>query len=344
LLYSKVKLEAYLQPVYTIEENGSFTEEGDYRFSIHRARTSLEFSTTKNQNELFGKLSTEFTEKEVNEILKSIYGGINIKSSLLLTMGQFKSSFGYESAISSKKVPFIYRGEISNYVRKSLDISGYLLGAKVEGRFVDEKLSVIAEIFNNSGFDVNGGGSSVLFKDMFALPIFTVSYSALKNLKLKASFAIPYIGTLNSEYSPIGSRYFFSDYSAIFNTGIYTGEFEFFLGEDTASTKELLKFTSDDNIGVSQGILFSNSFKISIKENYSTMLSGRFEYLNGLSFDGITYTDRPFYYTLTFGARFSFKNKYYAEFNYSDKFDDSFTSSNDKLIAFQITTLLKKTL
>jgi hypothetical protein len=338
-ILAKGKFEAYLQPRFSVDENGSFPDSGNSSFDLHRIRTKLKYKKTLMNLEFAGTISLDFAEKP-NEILE--HGNIEmaIKPWLGFKFGQFKSSFGFESKSSSKDIRFIERGELSKYLRKSTGVSGYLLGAEVSGTFA-KIIYYSAALCNNDGFSAVGGDQKVYINRILTLPIFSLGYFPLDFLLIKASLAIPYYGTLAPDNTALTSRYFFSDFAVKVNWKNYEGTAELFIGEDTSSTKKYLAYTSNGFNGISQGLSFSNSYTIPIKDKFSSLVSARFEYLNGLAFNGISYENRDFYYTLTGGLRASYTKKFWIDLNVSEYFDGDFKRVNNFKLALQCTAIFR---
>jgi len=340
ILLADASLEMYAQPLIEASENGSYFDSGTVDLTFHRLRTKLEFNKDVGTVVFFSKLSLDFAEKDYEDILKTTYLGMNIRPSLNWRIGRIRSSFGYESSISSKKVPLISRGEISDYQRKSCLIAGQLDGFELSGG-IGDKIYYSAGLYNSSGFETFGGGKKVYINRLLSLPILTVSYKPTDILRLNVSVSTPYIGTVDQKYMPVAHRYLFSDYSVAIKVNNYEGYLAVFIGEDTASTKKYLPYTSNALDGLSQGVTFTNSIKIPIVDELSTMVTGRFEYLNGLKYNGVAYENRSFYYSLAGGIRFSYSNKYYVDLNYEGRFDDQFNTIHESKLLLQCTGRFK---
>lgn len=341
LIHAKSEIELFIQPLYSLQQNGDFTDSSTSEFSLHRAKVKTKFEKDIDKIELFASVSLDFAEKEYSDILKNAYAGMEIRPWLKWKMGQFKSNFGYESALSSKKLPLINRGEISSYLRKKTDGAGYLQGIELYGS-VKKKFSYSASLFNNSGIASEGDGAKVNTTRTFAMPVLSLEYKPNDLLQFYSSFIIPHYGILDSNQNSGGQRYFMADYAVTIDTRIYSGAFEYFQGEDTADTREYLQYTSNKNVGITNGFVWINSFKIPHTEKMWTGISSRFEYINGLEYDGISFKDRDFNYTLTGGLRFNYTKNYFIDLNIQDIFNSEFNSMNHLELSLQISALFTR--
>lgn len=343
VVFSKVDLEAYVQPFFSLDLQGSLGDSGQASFGFHRIKTDAKFQKEFENLSIKGRVSLDFAEKTLDKSVKNAFIEMKINKLFNFKMGQFKSAFGMESATSSKKLDPIYRGAISRYIRNDCGVGGYLLGGGVYGRFA-EKFNYSLILYDNDGFSKTGGSKKDYLKRLFGVPVGSLKYRHNKSLSLYCSFALPFYGAVVLGSETVGKRYLFSDLAVTVDVRKYSGAVELFIGRDTIDTKEYLYSTSKAYDGLSQAISFSNSYELPIKGELSSIFWGRFEYLNGLAYDGLMYQDRSFYYTLAGGLKLLYNDDFSINLGVDEKYDVGFKKINKLRLTLECTALFGTTI
>lgn len=331
-----LEINATVEPLYSIEflEAGKFADKEEIEgFSIQRAKVGLTFEKIYKNHAYLAEVSVDFTEEELSEILKDSWLCLRVRPQLLFKVGKFKSHFGLESSMSSSKLPLIFRGELSKFIRKKATIGGRQLGLEISGE-VNRYFQYSLATFNYSGFTTPGGTFIAQVNRSTALPILTFSSNPHDIVKLQYSLAIPFIGAVTEDNTITGDRYFFHSLGATVLTKRYEGIAELLFAPDTSKYVKLIPYLDYDE-AISQALALTNSYIHPLKKDNTLSVHSRFEYLNGLNYDWLTLSDREFYYTLTEGIKFTNKKKFAISINVTSKYDKDFKSIKATKLSIQ---------
>lgn len=331
-----LEIDATVQPLYSIEflEAGAFADKEEIEgFSIHRAKVGLTFEKAYQNHAYLAEVSVDFTEKELEEILKDSWLSLRLRPQIEFKVGKFKSKFGLESSLASSKLPLIFRGELSRFIRNKATIGGTQLGLEIGGE-INRYLQYSLATFNFSGFTTPGGTFIAQVNRSTALPILTLSSKPHDIVLLQYSLAIPFIGAVTEDNTITGGRYFFHSFGTKVRTKRYEGLAEILIAPDTTTYQKLALYLDYDE-PVSQAFSITNSYIQPLKKENKLSFHSRFEYLNGLSFNWLTFSDRSFYYTFTEGIKFTNRKRFAIEVNVSSKCDIDFKSINETKLSIQ---------
>lgn len=331
-----LEINATVQPLYSIEflEAGEFANKEEVEgFSIHRAKVGLTFEKGYKNHAYLAEVSVDFTEKELDEILKDSWLALRVRPQLQFKVGKFKSQFGLESSTSSSKLPLIFRGELSRFIRNKATIGGRQLGLEISGE-INNYFQYSLATFNYSGFTTPGGTFVAQVNRSTALPILTLSSKPHDIVQVQYSLAIPFIGAVTVDNTITGDRYYFHSFGTKVRTKRYEGLVELLIAPDTTKYQDLALYLDYDE-PVSQAIAVTNSYIHPLKKDNKLSLHSRFEYLNGLNYDWLTLSEREFYYTLTEGIKFTNKKRFAIEVNVSSKYDIDFKSIKATKLSIQ---------
>jgi len=336
---SEAELDLMLQPVYSFEENGDWKSESTNGFDINTAKVSIKLSQSSDKLNHSGELKIDFTEETITDMLKRAWYGIEFSNGSLLKVGRFKSSFGIESNIGSKRMPLIERGEVTDFMRDDISIAGNQIGVEFSSK-IGTLFGYSATLFNYNYFTPTGGDIRAQVNKFLPLPIVTLECYLSDISTITYSAAVPYTGTVLSDHTVYGKRYLYQNIGVSVDYKRYSGVVELLLAPDTADYKELNHYLEYDE-PVSQAISFLNSFSFPLKNNKSLSIHNRFEYLNGLNFNGFFYENRSYNFTVTSGIKYRHKKGLFIDFNVDDKYDNSYKSIDELRYTVQLSGSFK---
>lgn len=331
-----LEIDAVVQPLYSIEflKAGEFAKKDEIEgFSIHRARVGLTFEKKQKKHTYLAEVSVDFAEKELEDVLKDSWLSLKIRPQLQVKVGKFKSRFGIESSLSSSKLPLIFRGDLSKFIRKKATIGGRQLGIEISGSVNDYFRYSIAT-FNYSGFSTPGGTFKAQVNRSTALPILTLHSKPLKFIEFQYSLAIPFIGAVTADNTITGDRFSYHSLGYHIKTKRYEGILDILLAPDTSHYKKLALYLDYDE-AVSRSLSATNSYIQPLSKDSKLCFHSRFEYLNGLNYGWQSLTDRDFYYTLTEGVKFASKKKFEISINVTSKYDKNFNNVSKTQLSIQ---------
>ncbi|ERP30726.1 porin [Chitinivibrio alkaliphilus] len=330
-------IELLIQPMLTVEEDGNSSDEWESEFGFTRVRSDFLFTRDVLSSEVRASLMTDFTDAGTPDIVKNAYIEIRFPGNLHWRTGQFKMPFGFESTTSSKDIPFANRGEISSYIRDNLGITGgFWRGTRLRFRHSTpriERADYEFGLFKNSPGRPDADLTEAYGKRLFSLPVASATLTFSDNLTLYGAIAAPYYEGIGTQS---GIRVLLGDFGASYRISRYSGMMEFFLGADTADTRQYLKYASTDTEGLSRGISLRQSYDFDLAHKYGLTASVRFEQLYGKAYTSFEYINRDFLYTLTWGTRLYIDTDLYIDLEYSDRYDSGFSSRDLREIALQL--------
>lgn len=339
---AEFSIKAKIQPRVQIEESGSFADSGRYLYDFHRIKLYTTYrKKLSDRVRVSSALSFDFTEKNVNNLVKEALVSLTMQEYILLRTGQLKLPFYYNDYCGSGEIGHNYRNNTVKHLRKELAIGGYQKGVVLSGLFWKDKIEIGAGLFYAKNIDIEGVSGS----ELLMLPNLNILFRPIEPLMIRYAFVAPHFEALYIDGQRREKRVPLHSFSLGYKTGsLYKTSLELFWGADTALGKELMQLqeTYDENLSFS---LYSNhvfAFSLSEKMSLETALAG--EFLNGLTFYDSLYRDRQFNYALwgTFALRYGKKLSIAITFN--ESFDKQFNAKNEKQISVEGTyspTLIK---
>lgn len=334
----KLDISLQLQPLYTVSEEGDFSDSGYNKLSIHRAKLGVAFNKKTKHIDLSSKVSLDFAEKKYDNMLKNAWGSLKFNKIFGIKAGQFKTEFGLESSKSSQTLSLINRGAITDYLRSSIAIAGYNQGVQFYGTII-KNLTYRFSVYNYEGISTKSGNFSSYLNRLFALPMVSLEYDLIPNLKVSYILALPYVGTTLEDGSVVGDRYTFNNIGVELTFNRSETLFDLFIGSDTSSFRQFRYYLDGFNEGVTNGLGITETVNFPLNKKIRLDISGRFEYLNGYYYDGLDYLDRSFYSTLTAGTKLHYKEWVSVEGQIDNEFSRNFSSTHNLQIVLQATIL-----
>lgn len=334
----KLSLEGQVQPMCEVEQNGSFTDHGENEFKLNRAKLGIQVKQDLKELTFSTKISLDFAEKKSENYLKNAWVKMKATDWLSVRVGQFKSQFGYESEISSKNIPLIYRGYLSDYIRNEISLGGYQQGFELSGN-LPINFSYSAALFNYDGFQSKGGDFNAYLNRFFAMPVLKLFYKPSKMVVFNYALSFPYTGAVLETNELVGQRYVYHNWGTKLTFKHYAVLLDLFVGPDTSSSNDLRLYLEDFNECVTQGLNITQTGTVYPHRHFAIDFSGRFELLNGYSYNGDYYEDREFYGAFALGTRAVYRDNYRVELFYDNRFDRKFSALAESRIALQATIL-----
>lgn len=335
-IYSKNELEVLVQPCLTLSENGSWKSKAETKPAIHRAKLSLRLDRDIfKSSKIKSRLSVDFAEKDYVNILKNGYVAFEPLSQLKIKAGKFKVPFGAHNLISSTELKTIYRSYTSDHLRDNLAISGYQYGFTLYGK-LHKMLQYEVGIFNYANNQIDG----FHIKDIMDFPVLLLKFEPIELIRLSYNIAAPQAGTVLENGKVEYNRFFFHDISLEFNTknNLYETLFNSFIGVDTTEVDEAQVLMNNYGENIAFSLFSEHTFNIKLKKEFTLSLVTGFEYLNGLNMvDENSYENRNYYFVLSENLLVKYKNKFFIQFAYDTKLNNSFESIHENRFTAQLT-------
>lgn len=327
-----IKIETFVQPMYSFRENGSWNIYGESGFSLHRAKLSLQFTKRYNTIKILSKLEVDFTEADIENVLENAYINVKFLSPLNIKVGRFKIPFGANSLTSSFDLWTIYRSYTTKHIRDELKVGGYQNGGILYGSFFKYFYYSVG-VFNYDENHIEG----THIKDILDFPVVKLSYIPTGNISISYMFTVPQAGVSMGNGDIDAMRLFLHDFSVEFSLKEWYECFtEIFIGIDTSDVKKAQLFLQDYKENVAYSIYTLHSFIISLSKKIDLRLTNGFEYLNGLNYEAGKRVNRSFYFSLIQAVGVSFGKKLSLEISYDNKYNEVFKSVDYRRIAGQI--------
>ncbi len=329
-----IKIETFIQPMYSFEEKGSWDKDGDSEFSIHRAKLSVKLTKKYKPLSISSNLEMDLSERNFENMLKNAYIILKFFPALKAKFGRFKIPFGANSITGSSDLWTVHRSYTTDHIRDELKVGGFQNGAILYGSFL-KFFSYSIGAFNYEENRIEG----THIKDILDFPVAKISFDPLKKISINYMFTAPQAGVSMPRGSIKAMRLFLHDFSIeLALKKWYECFFEAFIGIDTSDFKEAYEYLKPDyKENLAYSLYTLHSFIISLTKRTDIRLTNGFEYLNGLNCFGGKNENRSYYFSLLQAIRISIGKKLSLELSYDNRYDDDFKSTGYRRISGQIT-------
>ena len=337
---STISTSILVQPRYTLDQNSGFGQNSYNEFDLNKAKLNI---CVKNRDDLIktsAMIALDFSEDYFSDILKRAWIKAKFGKSLKLTVGKQAPNFSVESSASAQNRILIYKGEISEHLNDDIGISNNNIRLEISGD-IKEMIAYSFSVAQFHGLNTKGGGKKGFLNRLFSLPTLDISFKPANNFRLSYELAAPFVGSVLINNNLVGKRHIFQKIGVSVSKKSYSCLIEGVIAPDTTSTKELSFYLEDYKSSLSQAVQVTNSYKLGFTNNQSLQLSSRFEFLNGLEYNGERYLNRNFNYTLAGGLKYNLSKELSISAYIDNQFDSGFKQLDQMRLATQVSGFFK---